>query len=195
MQGAMLLRYHVQPQETVALGSTACSSVTRAASSLAVRFLALTCSHLAVLVLQRTLFGARCIDICCWKGLWLLQTLTEHRHALFKSRMHASASQHCPCLSGHLHLHTGTNAAPTALCPASYSGVVGEGGTKLEGVVVNDEEPGLATIKCTKADGTTATPASLPAGTTTVTCTARDRQGKTGKCSFDATLSACRPVL
>jgi hypothetical protein len=51
---------------------------------------------------------------------------------------------------------------------------------------VNDEEPGLATINCTKPDGTTATPMNLPAGTTTVTCTASDRQGKTGKCSFDA---------
>jgi hypothetical protein len=81
------------------------------------------------------------------------------------------------------------------VCPISYFGAVGEGGTKFEGVVVDDEEPGLATINCTKPDGTTATPASLPAGITIVTCTASDRQGKTGNCSFFATLRACRPAL
>jgi hypothetical protein len=122
----------------------------------------------------------------------LLRTLTMHRHALFKSPMHAPASQLCPCLSVHPHRHTGTNAAPTAVCPASYRGAVGEGGTNFEGVVVRDEEPGLATINCTKPDSSTATPATLPIGTTKVTCTARDRQGKTGECSFDATVSACR---
>jgi hypothetical protein len=109
--------------------------------------------------------------------------------------MHAPASQHCPCLSGNLHLHTGTNAAPTAVWPDSYFGVVGKGGTEFEEAVVNDEEPGLATIKCMKPVGSTTTPATLPPGTTKVTCIASDHQGNTGECSFAATVRACFPAL